>query len=496
MLLHRLEAVGYKPHLPPERSLIGYDPVAELPEDHLARLVERVVEEAGDVPAEVSAIGQSGYDPRLLAKLLVYSYSIGVVSSRRIEQNCSENLAYLFLSRGARPCFRTICGARTSYRSYLQRIWLTLVATASSAGLCCVGRVFVDASRFKANASRDLVIAEEDYGSLIERFDEMLAAAQTVDAKEDEEGQAQPTRTGLPSSSVTVRRVVRSLGKDAPEGPISPRCKKRMQECAQTLERARNEGAKHVSLSDPDARMMPIGSRRVVSMGHGLELAVDSGVLVAGSSTSEPSDTGRLQPLVKEAQIHDPAPVKAVVADSGYFDACDIVSLESEGLEVVVPDSTTVSRMRKGEPVSQEDPVHFEKVDGRDAYRCPEGNILTRKGPVGKRGRFLYRASKPCTDCPLAQVCLKNPGAKRRTLSVRPHAERMKPYLQSFDDPATRSKYYARGPGVETAFAVFRQILRFVHWSVRGAAKVAAEAELLKCAYMVRKVHRAEAQAA
>ena len=485
--LDRLVNMAYKPHPPAGPSLIGYDPAQELAPDHLARFVDRVVDSV-PVPAERSHLGQSGYHPAMLAKLLLYAYATGVFPSRRIAQNCCEHLAYIYLSRGQRPNYHLICDARVDYKQYLEQIWLVLVANAASEGMHAVGRLAIDSTRIKANASGELVVKQEDYDALRARLGELLTRAAESDAKEDLEGQAVPNRTGVDASRLSIRKVVRSLGEEVPDGEITKRCAQRIGECIEAVSQAAKEGRKHVSLSDPDARMMPVGSHRTVAMGHALEAAVDSGILVAGGTTNRASDCGRLLPLVKDASVHDPAQVSEVVADSGYFSAPDVVELQDAGVDVVVPDSTTASQMRRGREISPAGAVHFEPVEGINAYRCPQGNVLYRRDKPDKSGRVTYRAHRECTGCPLAAICLTNPSAKRRTLSIRLHADRITPYLRGFSDSQIQSKYYARGPGVETVFAVLRRILGFSQWSVRGAEKVASEAELLKCAYQARKI--------
>jgi len=198
-----------------------------------------------------------------------------------------------------------------------------------------------------------------------------------------------------------------------------------------------------------------------------LEVAADSGLLVAGGSTNEASDTGRLVPLVEEARLHGPVEVTGVVADSGYFKEDDVAALEDSGLDVIVPDSTTACKMRRGEPLGQQGEIVFERIEGRNAYRCPEGNILDRMGKPSADGTAKYRARRECTGCPVAGSCLKDPNAKRRNMRLRLQTERITAYLAAFADPAVRVAYYARGPAVETIFAYIRRIIGFVRWSVR-----------------------------
>ena len=72
--------MSYRPHPSPCRLDRLYDPVADLPPDHLARLVDAVVEEAVTPPPHPPGRGQSPYDPRLTVKVLVYGYATGVFS--------------------------------------------------------------------------------------------------------------------------------------------------------------------------------------------------------------------------------------------------------------------------------------------------------------------------------------------------------------------------------------------------------------------------------
>lgn len=486
--------MGFKDHPPSSGLLIGYDPEDLLPGDHLARQVEKIVN-AVPAPKAKSRLGQRAYSPQMLAKVLIYGYSTGVFSSRRLAQNCLEHLAYLYLTRGEAPCFKTLCSARIAHQEYLEQIWLSLRATAESEGFECLGRLAMDATRIKANASGDLVLSAAKYDQAISDFQSILARAQESDRQEDAEGEAVRVRTGVDAKKVTVRSVVRRVGKSAPEGEISPGVRKRLEDGVDVLERARSEKLSHVSLSDPDARMMPVGSRKALTMGHALEAVTDSGVLVHTSTTNAASDSGRLQPLVESAASGGSVPVVSVVADSGYFEADQIVALQDAGIEVVVPDSTTAGHMR-GRQRPSEDRVLFEKIEGRNAYECPAGNVLSYVGRVKGRKTLQYRAVRECVGCPLADRCLSKPGTKHRTISVRPQEARMKPYMASFDEPEMRAKYYARGPAIETVFAFIRTVLGFSRWSLRGSAKISAEATLLSCAYQLRKSHTRRMQKA
>src|SRR5436309_72970 len=124
--------MSYRPYPPPAPLLIGYDPFSDLPPDHLARLVEAVVEEAISVPLDPPSPGQPPFDPRLPLKVLAYGYATGIRSSRRLEQLCSESLPSLFLTRGDTPGYRTLCRTRVEQSELVEQVWISLFTVAGA----------------------------------------------------------------------------------------------------------------------------------------------------------------------------------------------------------------------------------------------------------------------------------------------------------------------------------------------------------------------------
>ena len=76
-----------------------------------------------------------------------------------------------------------------------------------------------------------------------------------------------------------------------------------------------------------------------------------------------------------------------------------------------------------------------------------------------------------------------------RYINIQQYGAELKDYLAGFKDPEIRKAYYARGPAIETIFAVLRTTMQFSRWTVRGDKKVASEASLLKVSFQARKIH-------
>jgi transposase len=485
-----------KAHPPLSPRLIGYDPCVDLPADHVARFVDTLVDEHVRLVVKPGP-GQPSYDNRMLLKVLLYSYATGVRSSRRMEQNCAESLPYLLLTRGDRPSYRTLCTARIELAIELEDLWLGIHKTAASCGLNYVGKIAVDSMKVRADVSRDSVVAKKDYARIREGFRKILSEAAEVDSREDEEGGSVKTQTGLEVSR--LREVIRLLRKkDLPEHPPEPSqaLAEKLRTGLLTLEDAESKGLSHVSLTDPDARMMPIGSSRRVAMGHRLEAASDNGLLVVGQAHPDSSDNARLEEIVEMAKQVDPTEITQVVADSGFYSGLSVASLIEDGIEVVVPDSTTAGRMRS-QIQEQNQPIQFTKVEAKNAYRCPQGKLLKPDGTSLQGGqRFTqYVVQSSCVDCPLFERCIRNKGAKRRRIQIGEFDHILKPHLAKFASADVRTAYYARGPAIETTFAFMRVAMNFQRWSLRGLKKIQKEASILCLAFQLRKLHTAKTEA-
>jgi hypothetical protein len=253
---------------------------------------------------------------------------------------------------------------------------------------------------------------------------------------------------------------------------------------------------KHVSLTDPDARMMGYGRHKIKDMCHSYEAATDNGFLVSGGTSNCAADTSRLLAIVENAKQGDPTDITHVDADSGYFSGRAVGALLLEGLDVCIPNAFTACDIRRGLPhgttasaLRGSVPMEYNAVN--DQYTCPEGNVLQLKSTQRNRGsdRKVYRAKNLCTGCPLKSECMVNVDAKYRNLYVTIDFDLLKEYQERFKDADHRARYHHRAPAIETVFAVIRQTMGVNQWSVRGAKRVEAESQIISAAYQLRKLH-------
>src|SRR5712671_975667 len=149
---------GYRTYLPEQDLLLPPSLRQWVAEDHLVYFVSDVVDQL-DLSAmhavyEKEKRGQPPYDPRLMTKLLVYGYCTGVFSSRRIQKRLQDDIPFKVLAAGNEPDFRTISDFRKIHVGTLQGLFEQVLEMALEVGAVKVGRVSLDGTKVKANASK------------------------------------------------------------------------------------------------------------------------------------------------------------------------------------------------------------------------------------------------------------------------------------------------------------------------------------------------------
>src|SRR5271155_2052774 len=161
---------GYRTYLPEQDLLMPPRLGDWLPENHLVYFVSEVVDQLDlsgmHAVYEKEKRGQPPYDPRLMTKLLVYGYCTGVFSSRRIQKRMQEDIPFEVLAAGNEPDFRTISDFRKIHIETLQKLFEQVLAMALEVGAVKVGRVSLDGTKLKANASKHKAMS---YGRMKEK---------------------------------------------------------------------------------------------------------------------------------------------------------------------------------------------------------------------------------------------------------------------------------------------------------------------------------------
>src|SRR5229473_7267537 len=184
---------SYRPYLPEQGFLLPPSLREWLPENHLVYFVSDVVDHlnlsALDAAYGEEQRGQPPYDPRMMTKVLVYGYCVGVFSSRRIQLRLSEDIGFRVLAAGNAPNFRTISDFRKIHLGTLEGLFEEVLKIALEAGAIKLGRVALDGTKVKANASKHKAMSyermKEKEKDLKAEVRQLLEQAAAADAEED-----------------------------------------------------------------------------------------------------------------------------------------------------------------------------------------------------------------------------------------------------------------------------------------------------------------------
>ncbi len=325
---------GYRAYLPEQDLLLPPSLRQWLPESHLVYFVSDVVDQL-----DLSAIhavyqqeqrGQPPYDPRLMTKLLVYGYCTGVFSSRRIQKRLQEDIPFKVLAAGNQPDFRTISEFRKIHIETLENLFEQVLAMALECGSIKLGRVSLDGTKLKANASKHKAMSyrrmQEEEKRLKEEARRLLAEAEQADKEEDRRygrsGRGEELPAELARREERLKRIVaakRDLeqraqadkrdDKDTPSG--SSRSSGRGAD-------VKPKATAQHNFTDPESRIMkgPDGFVQAYNAQIAVEPAL--GLIVAQALTQEANDKNQLLPMIDAVKRQSGQKAREVLADSGY----------------------------------------------------------------------------------------------------------------------------------------------------------------------------------
>jgi transposase len=310
-------------YTPEQGYLLPPNVVDELGEDHLCFFVRRVVQQL-DLSVFTESYSHEGgmlYAPELMLGVWLYAYATGMTSARRLSQRLGEDLALRFLAGGTRVDNWALSAFRRRHALALNNAFTQILEMARSLGLGKLGRVAIDSTRIKANASPDRVDTEQTLRNERAKLRRNVRRWQQACDKDDTEP------AGL---TVAIENAERKLA-----------------ELPQRLERLRKSGKEKLSRTDADARFLRC--RRGFELGYTGEIAMsEDHLIVAQRVTQESTDNASLSPMVEQVKLECGSPPEEVLADSGYFSIKNLQWLEQQKISACLPDSNMARSLNLG----------------------------------------------------------------------------------------------------------------------------------------------------
>jgi transposase len=324
-----------------------------VPAGHPAHFVRDLVREQLDLSAILSAYhegpGGSAWHPAMMTALLLYGYTQGVYSSRKLAAACEQRVDFMAVTALCRPDFRTIALFRQRHRAALQGLFVQVLRLCRAAGLARLGHVAFDGSKVKANASRHkamsyarLLAREAELAAEVERW---LAAADAVDASEDADHGPQrrgdETPPWMADKQARLAKMREARGaleaeaaagqEEAPAVAPAPRSAGDPEQAAPAPPAPEPQAQRN--FTDPESRIMK--TRDGWQQAYNPQAAVDaaSGVIVATYVTAQGTDSGQLLPLLDQVAANLGAYPEQASADSGYCSEANLAGLAARGVD-------------------------------------------------------------------------------------------------------------------------------------------------------------------
>jgi transposase len=146
----------FKPYEQYQLSLLPPSLDELVSKDHFVRFLDKIVEQLdfSELYQSYTEEGNTAYHPKMLIKILIYAYSIGVRSSRQIASRMKSDIYFMFLSGGQKPNFRTISDFRKDKGKYFRQYFKEVLQMCCKMGLASLGHVSIDGSKIKANGHK------------------------------------------------------------------------------------------------------------------------------------------------------------------------------------------------------------------------------------------------------------------------------------------------------------------------------------------------------
>ncbi len=425
-----------------------------LPENHLARFVVDIVSQL-DLWPLVSAYagrGSDAYPPGTLLALLFYGYATGIFSSRKLEAATYDSVAFRFITANTHPDHDTIATFRKRFLEQLKPLFAQILLIAHTMGVCKLGKVSLDGTKVKANASKHKALSW-DHACKLEKQIHAEVEALLRQAEEADEADL-PDGMSIPDELARREERLDTIAKAKAE--IQRRASERYakeketydQKMAERKVKEQESGKKprgrepklpepgpkktdQVNLTDKDSRIMPTsggGFEQTYNAQAGVDM--DSMFIAENHVTQQPNDKQELKPALQNlaALPEKLGMVDALAADTGYFSEGNVNSCEQAHIVPYIAAERDKHNQPLKERFSQPQPL----PENADPVTTMRHRLKTLEG------KKLY--------------------AKRKST-------------------------------VETVFGIIKAVIGFRQFLLRGLESVSGEWDLVCIAYNLKRLH-------
>lgn len=335
-----------------------------VPAGHTAHFVRNLVMEELDVASIVGHYsegrGYPPYHPVMMTSLMLYAYTQGIYSSRRIAQACQQRVDFMAVTGMQNPDFRTINTFRKRHLRELSGLFVQVVRLCRNVGMVKLGHVAVDGTRLSGNASKAETMKysrmKKTECELEAEVAEWFRKGEQIDAAEDEEYGVDRRGDELPEWVTDKTKRLQKLREAKAELEAEAKARAEEKKAEDENKPPRNRARKPIAdvpgddekknLTDGNSRLLRTGNGYI--QGYNAQIAVDanSQVIVAQMLTNEGADESHLIPIVDQVRRNLGKQAKEVSADTGYYSEANLKALKRRRLRGYI---ATGRRLKEGE---------------------------------------------------------------------------------------------------------------------------------------------------
>ena len=492
--------------LPPDLSDL-------IPEGHMVRVVDAV--DTSELYALYPGGGTSAYDPKMMLKVVVYAYTTGIYSSRKIERATRENIHFMWLSGMTPLDHMTINRFRGErIRPVFESIFTQVVELLADKGLISLETFFLDGTKIEAAANKYTFAwkkATEGYREKLRaKVRAHLEEIDRIGEEEDRLAEALPepeevTAEDIAEAARRINERLKARPKDkelkraskAFEGDYLPR----MQRYEGQLDIF--EERKSFSKTDADATFMRMKEDHMgngqLKAAYNVQISTENQFVVASTLHRRPGDTACMIEHLGHIRRRFKALPHVLVADAGYGSEENYAYLERNDVRAFVKYNLFHKEQKRAFKKDATQPKNWTFDGLADEWTCAGGRKLSfqyekkEKSDLGYESTTRIYRCADCAGCPHQRKCTKSDDeSKNRSIYVNPlreaYRKRAERRLTSDEGIVLRRR---RATDVETVFGDVKNNWGFKRFTLRGLEKASLEWGLVALGHNMRKLFEA-----
>jgi transposase len=482
----------------------------QIPEDDPARLASAQLEELDyrKLYRAYSSQGRkSAAEPRIIFEVLVYGYMCGIYSTRKLEEACRRRVDFMWLLQGEPvPDYTTFARFRSGRtKEAVEDLFYQFVLKLEEMGETEHSEVFIDGTKIESMANC--------YTFIWRKTTEKYLAKVKKQAKEEFANKGIEGNVTLKKlhSLVTTEKVacekanikfVHGIGRrKTPEQHAWEKINDLLARWEDyekklfTMGNTRNSYSK----TDPDATFMHMKEDHMrngqLKPGYNVQIAVNSEYITGVAAFPNRTDSGTLQPFLRQIERKHRQKYQAIVADAGYESLDNYLYLEENNqTSFIKPINYEAQKTKKFKTqIGRRENMQYNEQ--MDCYICAEGRTLHFRREctqLDRQGRFktmaFYRCEN-CTDCQHRAECCKAKDDVPKEIKVSTELLRLSRQSQeNIMTPEGILLRINRSIQVEGAFGVLKSDRKFKRFLMRGRTNISTELFLLCMAFDLRKL--------